>query len=93
MSNTDNLIEELSFRLKDTPYDHLLTRAVQRLVTLNSENAQLKENNVELVEALEDVSDFFDYAWGNTDMNLHSFTLLEEVIRKVQSQIAKIEEK
>ena len=42
MSNTDNLIEELSFRVKDAPYDHLLTRAVQRLVTLNSENAQLK---------------------------------------------------
>ena len=42
MSNTENLIEELSFRVKDAPYDYLLARAVQRLVTLNSENAQLK---------------------------------------------------
>ena len=37
----------------------------------------------------EDVSDFFDYAWGNTEMNDYSFTLLEEVICKVQRQIAK----
>ena len=42
MSNTENIIEELSFRVKDAPYDYLLARAVQRLVTLNSENAQLK---------------------------------------------------
>ena len=45
----------------------------------------------ELVYVLEDVSEFLDFAWRDIEMNDYSFTLLEEVIRKVQIQIAKIE--
>ena len=42
MSNTQNIIDELALRVSDTPYDYTLSRALQRLVTLNSENTQLK---------------------------------------------------
>ena len=55
MSNTDNLIEELSFRVKDAPYDYLLARAVQRLVTLNNENAQLKARIADHIRAKDKV--------------------------------------
>ena len=55
MSNTDNLIEELITRLKDAPYDHLLARAVQRLVTLNNENAQLKAKIADHIRAKDKV--------------------------------------
>ena len=90
MNNTDNLIEELSFRVKDAPYDYLLARAVQRLVTLNSENAQLKANNVELVEALENIIDLAesirlsgdagDWCWEEGD----EFTTAVQLLRKVR---------
>ena len=43
----------------------------------------------ELVEALGDVSEFLDFARRDIEMNDYSFTLLEEVICKVQRQIAK----
>ena len=43
----------------------------------------------ELVYVLEDVSEFLDFAWRDIQMNDYSFTLLEEVICKVQRQIAK----
>ena len=62
------------------------------LERLSKENTQLKANNVELVEALEDVSKFLDFAWRDIEMNDYSFTLLEEVICKVQRQIAKAKE-
>ena len=43
----------------------------------------------ELVYVLEDVSEFLNFAWRDIEMNDYSFTLLEEVICKVQRQIAK----
>jgi hypothetical protein len=42
MSNTQNIIDELALRVSDAPYDHTLSRALQRLKTLNAENVQLK---------------------------------------------------
>ena len=90
MSNTDNLIEELITRLKDAPYDHLLARVAERLRTLNSENAQLKANNVELVEALENIIDLAesirlsgdagDWCWEEGD----EFTTAVQLLRKVR---------
>ena len=47
----------------------------------------------DLLSVLEDVDEFLNFAWRDIEMNEYSFTLLEDVIRKVQSQIAKIEEK
>ena len=46
----------------------------------------------ELVDVLEDVSEFLNYAWRDIEMNDYSFTLLEDVIGKVQRQIAKAKE-
>ena len=43
----------------------------------------------DLLYVLEDVNEFLDFAWRDIEMNDYSFTLLEEVICKVQRQIAK----
>ena len=43
----------------------------------------------ELVYVLEEVNEFLNFAWRDIEMNDYSFTLLEEVICKVQRQIAK----
>ena len=47
----------------------------------------------ELLSVLGDVNEFLNFAWRDIQMNDYSFTLLEDIICKVQSQIAKIEEK
>ena len=52
-----------------------------------------EEQRDELIEVLEDVNKFLNFAWRDIQMNDYSFTLLEDIICKVQSQIAKIEEK
>ena len=46
----------------------------------------------ELVYVLEEVNEFLNFAWRDIEMNDYSFTLLEEVICKVQRQIAKAKE-
>ena len=43
----------------------------------------------ELLEALENVDEFLNFAWRDIEMNDYSFTLLEDVIGKVQRQITK----
>lgn len=43
----------------------------------------------ELLEALEDVSDFLNFAWGDIAMNEYSFNLLEDAICKSQQAIAR----
>ena len=45
----------------------------------------------ELLYVLEDVNEFLNFAWRDIQMNDYSFTLLEDIIGKVQIQIAKIE--
>ena len=54
-------------------------------------NARLIAAAPDLLSVLEDVDEFLNFAWRDIEMNDYSFTLLEDVIRKVQSQIAKIE--
>ena len=43
----------------------------------------------ELLEVLEDVSEFLNFAWTDIEMNEYSFNLLEDVICKAQKAIAK----
>lgn len=43
----------------------------------------------ELLEALEDVSEFLNFAWNDIEMDEYSFNLLEDVICKAQQAIAK----
>ena len=43
----------------------------------------------ELVDVLEDVHDFLSVAWSSIEMDDCSYTSLEDVIGKVQRQIAK----
>ena len=45
----------------------------------------------DLLYVLEDVDEFLNFAWRDIEMNNYSFYKLEDVIRKVQIQIAKIE--
>ena len=54
-------------------------------------NARLIAAAPELLSVLEDVDEFLNFAWRDIQMNDYSFTLLEDVICKVQSLIAKIE--
>lgn len=43
----------------------------------------------ELLETLEDVSEFLNFAWADIEMNEYSFNLLEDAICKTQKAIAK----
>lgn len=56
---------------------------------LRTENATLRQQRDELLEALEDVSDFLNFAWDDIEMNEYSFNLLEDAICKSQQAIAK----
>ena len=51
-----------------------------------------EEQRDELIEVLEDVNKFLNFAWRDIQMNDYSFTLLEDIIGKVQRQIAKAKE-
>ena len=44
----------------------------------------------ELLYVLEDVDEFLNFAWRDIEMNNYSFYKLEDDIRKVQIQIAKV---
>ena len=58
-------------------------------IALLKQLEKTEEQRNELLEALEEVNEFLDFAWRDIEMNDYSFTLLEEVICKVQRQIAK----
>ena len=51
--------------------------------------SRLEKQRDELLEALEDVSEFLNFAWNDIEMNEYSFNLLEDVICKAQKAIAK----
>ena len=59
--------------------------AIDLLHVLEKTEAQRDE----LLSALEDVNEFLNFAWRDIQMNDDSFTLLEDIIGKVQIQIAK----
>ena len=61
-------------------------------IALLKQLEKTEEQRNELLEALEEVNEFLDFAWRDIEMNDYSFTLLEEVICKVQRQIAKAKE-
>ena len=52
-------------------------------------NAHLIAAAPELLEALEDASEFLNYAWTDIEMDEYSFNLLEDIICKVQQTITK----
>ena len=51
-----------------------------------------EEQRNELLKALEEVNEFLNFAWRDIQLNDYSFTLLEDIIGKVQIQIAKAKE-